>query len=295
MLDGEDAENADIVVTFEGSYDTPGENPYTSWTQAAWELDYPANDFAALIHSHPTAPRRRSLFGMRLAGAAEHRLRVRRDELRGAPVLLQRPLDGSAQQQLLRPGRTACRRCATAGDPTDRPPRSTSQTAANRRRFDDRPALRRFIQPSAHPAGRGHPRQGDDLRMGLDNPITSLPSHPAPARVRSQATAEMGRSLGTGMRGFKESLTGEGVQPALTAEQQLPATVAGGTQAGAPLAAAVPHPSLRQCTTTRCRRPDGPQPGRRVESLNDGCRRTLHRSRRPTQRRRPSRGAFAGG
>jgi hypothetical protein len=53
MLDGSDIENADIVVTFEGSYDTPGENPYTSWTQAGWELDYPADDFAALIHNAP--------------------------------------------------------------------------------------------------------------------------------------------------------------------------------------------------------------------------------------------------
>jgi hypothetical protein len=59
MLNGSDAENADIVVTFEGSYDTPGQNPYTSWTQADWELRYPANDFAALIHDAPdraTAP-----------------------------------------------------------------------------------------------------------------------------------------------------------------------------------------------------------------------------------------------
>lgn len=53
MLSGEDAGNADIVVTFEGSYDTPGENPFTSWTQAPWELEYPAEDFAALIHGAP--------------------------------------------------------------------------------------------------------------------------------------------------------------------------------------------------------------------------------------------------
>ena len=53
MLNGDNAGNADIVVTFEGSYDTPGENPYTSWTQAPWELSYPANDFAALIHDAP--------------------------------------------------------------------------------------------------------------------------------------------------------------------------------------------------------------------------------------------------
>jgi hypothetical protein len=55
MLDGSDAENADIVVTFEGSYDTAGENPYTSWTQAPWELSYPADDFAALIDNAPDA------------------------------------------------------------------------------------------------------------------------------------------------------------------------------------------------------------------------------------------------
>jgi len=53
MLNGSNAGNADIVVTFEGSYDTPGENPYTSWTQAAWELNYPANDFAALVYNAP--------------------------------------------------------------------------------------------------------------------------------------------------------------------------------------------------------------------------------------------------
>jgi Spherulation-specific family 4 len=53
MLNGSEAENADIVVTFEGTYDTPGENPLTSWTQASWELRYPAEDFAALIHGAP--------------------------------------------------------------------------------------------------------------------------------------------------------------------------------------------------------------------------------------------------
>jgi hypothetical protein len=55
MLDSTDANNADIVVTFEGSYDTPGEDPYTSWTQAAWERNYPANDFAALVYNAPSA------------------------------------------------------------------------------------------------------------------------------------------------------------------------------------------------------------------------------------------------
>jgi hypothetical protein len=56
MLDSTDANNADIVVTFEGSYDTPGEDPYISWTQAAWERRYPADDFAALVYNAPSAP-----------------------------------------------------------------------------------------------------------------------------------------------------------------------------------------------------------------------------------------------
>jgi Spherulation-specific family 4 len=51
MLNGNNAGNADIVVTFEGSYDTPGENPYTSWTPAAWESGYPAADFSALVYN----------------------------------------------------------------------------------------------------------------------------------------------------------------------------------------------------------------------------------------------------
>jgi len=50
---GSAAENANLIVTFEGSYDTPGENPYTSWTQAPWEAAYPAHDFAALVYNAP--------------------------------------------------------------------------------------------------------------------------------------------------------------------------------------------------------------------------------------------------
>ena len=73
--------------------------------------------------------------------------------------------------------------------------------------------------------------------MGLDNPI-----HIAFLLILlllvfgAKRLPEMGRSLGSGMRGFKDSLTGEGVQPAHGAEQQLPATVTGGAQAGAPVA-----------------------------------------------------------
>jgi hypothetical protein len=53
MLDSTEANNANMVVTFEGSYDTPGEDPYTAWTQAAWEAGYPARDFAALVYNAP--------------------------------------------------------------------------------------------------------------------------------------------------------------------------------------------------------------------------------------------------
>jgi hypothetical protein len=56
MLDSSNANNADIVVTFEGSYNTPTEGPYTSWTQASWEKRYPANDFAALVYNAPDSP-----------------------------------------------------------------------------------------------------------------------------------------------------------------------------------------------------------------------------------------------
>lgn len=49
------ASNADIVVTFEGAYDTPGEHPYTSWRPSRWERHYPPRDFAALVYDVPDA------------------------------------------------------------------------------------------------------------------------------------------------------------------------------------------------------------------------------------------------
>ena len=55
MFNSSNNKNADIVVTFEGSYNDAGENPYTAWTQASWENKYPANDFAALIYDAPDA------------------------------------------------------------------------------------------------------------------------------------------------------------------------------------------------------------------------------------------------
>jgi hypothetical protein len=53
MLNASARKNADIVVTFEGSYDTPDMNPYTAWTQPAWELRYPADNFAAIVYNAP--------------------------------------------------------------------------------------------------------------------------------------------------------------------------------------------------------------------------------------------------
>ena len=46
MFNSSNANNADIVVTFESDYDA-----YTTWTQAAWETHYPASDFSALIYN----------------------------------------------------------------------------------------------------------------------------------------------------------------------------------------------------------------------------------------------------
>jgi sec-independent protein translocase protein TatA len=56
--------------------------------------------------------------------------------------------------------------------------------------------------------------------MGLDNPI-----HIAFLLILlllvfgAKRLPEMGKSLGSGMRGFKDALTGEGAQPALEAQQ----------------------------------------------------------------------------
>jgi hypothetical protein len=52
MFNSSNAKNADIVVIFEGSYSTAGENPYVGggWAPARWESQYPADDFAALMY-----------------------------------------------------------------------------------------------------------------------------------------------------------------------------------------------------------------------------------------------------
>jgi sec-independent protein translocase protein TatA len=63
--------------------------------------------------------------------------------------------------------------------------------------------------------------------LGLDNPI-----HIAFLLILlllvfgAKRLPEMGKSLGTGMRGFKDSLTGESSQPALTTQQSASAAPA---------------------------------------------------------------------
>jgi len=77
--------------------------------------------------------------------------------------------------------------------------------------------------------------------MGLDNPI-----HIAFLLILlllvfgAKRLPEMGRSLGSGMRGFKESLSGENAQPSLTAQQHQPTTTA--ANASTPVSA--PEPAL---------------------------------------------------
>jgi len=79
--------------------------------------------------------------------------------------------------------------------------------------------------------------------MGLDNPI-----HIAFLLILlllvfgAKRLPEMGRSLGGGMRGFKESLSGESAQPSLgtQAQQQTPAATAPEAQVAAPVAIAAP-------------------------------------------------------
>jgi sec-independent protein translocase protein TatA len=78
--------------------------------------------------------------------------------------------------------------------------------------------------------------------MGLDNPL-----HIAFLLILlllvfgAKRLPEMGRSLGTGMRGFKESLSGEGTHPSLSAQQEDLAPVAEGPSQ-APVASTVSGP-----------------------------------------------------
>jgi sec-independent protein translocase protein TatA len=77
--------------------------------------------------------------------------------------------------------------------------------------------------------------------MGLDNPI-----HIAFLLILlllvfgAKRLPEMGRSLGTGMRGFKDSLSGEHTEPSLSGPEQQPTPI---TAHNAPAPAAVAQPT----------------------------------------------------
>lgn len=79
--------------------------------------------------------------------------------------------------------------------------------------------------------------------MGLDNPL-----HIAVLVVillllfGARRLPEIGRSLGTGMREFKESVTGEAKQPALSATPEQPQPVAPAPAQQAPVPAQAPAP-----------------------------------------------------
>jgi sec-independent protein translocase protein TatA len=79
--------------------------------------------------------------------------------------------------------------------------------------------------------------------MGLDNP-----GHIAFLLILlllvfgAKRLPEMGRSLGTGMRGFKESLSGESAQSLLPAEDHPPAPVVGTAANSTPAAASIGQP-----------------------------------------------------
>jgi sec-independent protein translocase protein TatA len=83
--------------------------------------------------------------------------------------------------------------------------------------------------------------------MGLDNPI-----HIAFLLILlllvfgAKRLPEMGRSLGSGMRGFKDSLSGENAQPAATPQPQpqpQPAVTTAAASAPAPVLAAAAEPA----------------------------------------------------
>jgi hypothetical protein len=53
MFYSSNSNNADVIVTFEGSYNTEDVNPYVNWKQVDWEKRYPANNFALIIYDAP--------------------------------------------------------------------------------------------------------------------------------------------------------------------------------------------------------------------------------------------------
>jgi sec-independent protein translocase protein TatA len=79
--------------------------------------------------------------------------------------------------------------------------------------------------------------------MGLDNPI-----HIAFLLILlllvfgAKRLPEMGRSLGSGMRGFKDALSGEDLRPAVNAVQQQPVVGAGAVSTPAPIVVPIAEP-----------------------------------------------------
>ncbi len=79
--------------------------------------------------------------------------------------------------------------------------------------------------------------------MGLDNPL-----HIAFLLILlllvfgAKRLPEMGRSLGSGMRGFKDSLSGEGEKPSLIAQQQDPAPMTADAPALTPVVTSMGQP-----------------------------------------------------
>ena len=79
--------------------------------------------------------------------------------------------------------------------------------------------------------------------MGLDNPL-----HIAFLLILlllvfgAKRLPEMGRSLGKGMRGFKDALSGEGSQPALVTQQHAPVATAAETATPVTVLAPVEEP-----------------------------------------------------
>jgi len=92
--------------------------------------------------------------------------------------------------------------------------------------------------------------------LGLDNPI-----HIAFLLILlllvfgAKRLPEMGKSLGAGMRGFKDSLTGDSTQPTLTTRQS-----AGAAPAPPPPLASTPAPGPASSPAPVMPPAEGPQP-----------------------------------
>jgi sec-independent protein translocase protein TatA len=92
--------------------------------------------------------------------------------------------------------------------------------------------------------------------LGLDNPI-----HIAFLLILlllvfgAKRLPEMGKSLGAGMRGFKDSLTGESTQPALTTKQSASASPA---SPSALASASAPGPAVVETVLPPADEPQAP-------------------------------------